>query len=212
MNRAKHWQRRRGPAAGVLAFLLCAALTAQASKGHHGPPDEPVLGKIKPNADWRIERLGDGAFQTYTTASPHAPDRRFGFAKMHGVCEIDVVWVVWGYRPWPAPKQGIPASIEIRAAGTSYTLAVELILFAHRPPHPSLLVFSKLEANQEFFDRTQATPRLSVKLLSPPELVARFSNPQADFEITGMAKAREQAKAACLAEGVNPWLEGGEEG
>ena len=153
---------------------------------------------------WRIREI-PGLVQ-YITHGTTVYGHEFGFVKLAGRCNKDILWLSWSTDD-PKIKNfiGSKATISIDLNGKTLKMNVTLKSVRRFTPMTTIAVFNKSNASPDFIELLNQGKEMVITISGP---VNKFLDIRHDkFSLEGFAVARQQAKKICedrLASNVAP--------
>lgn len=163
-----------------------------------------ALGEL--NAEtWTHETLVDG-LQGYSIQSGEIPERHISFFRAPPGCEIEHVLISWDTEWDVSEVKGQDALFQIYIDGEYTMIPIELQETKEVEEHKNLMLFWGSTVKPQVIDWLSSNERAAVRLIGPPELVARVAGITEVFNLDGISEARETAEDTCKQEAFSASL------
>lgn len=122
----------------------------------------------------------------------------FGFIKMEGNCNQDLLWICWS-----TSKKGLnvfkdkEATICFRVGKTRFQIEIPLLSVVESQSGLTLLSFSNFIVGEKFISLLKKGQKIEVTILAPEELVTQLDIRRDTFSLNGFTATKLKAREFC---------------
>ena len=145
-------------------------------------------------AAWRISNIS--GLVRYTAHGTVVHGHKFGFVKMAGRCNVDLLWLTWSsFNPEVMKLVGSEVTFLIDVDGTTFKIGVNLDSTSTLIPFTTIALFTNFVAGPDFIELLSLGEKIGITISGPAREL--FDLPHDEFSLAGFAVARQKAKKAC---------------
>jgi hypothetical protein len=146
--------------------------------------------------DWSVSNSDESV--RYTTFGKTVWGHQFGFIRLAGKCNMDILWVSWSTAEKEVKSlKGIDATIQLRVGATKFQIEVPLAYVGKFNSALSIPIFTNFAAGDAMISLLETGQQIDIKFISPKRLVGKFDVLSDSFSLNGFTAARLKAREIC---------------
>ena len=152
--------------------------------------------------DWNVST--HDKFVRYMTNGDTVHGHQFGFIKMIGNCNRDLLWISWStYEDGIEAFKGSDAIIQLRIGETQIQIEVPILSVYNFTPLLKVIGFSNFIAGEKLISLLKKEHTVEVTIIAPKELVAKLDVTTDTFSLNGYTATALKSVEFCTAPKVD---------